>query len=151
MGIEVRVLRNPELIRSIILESWDYQAEDGMKEEDYQPAMGVAGVHWLGLLKDGEVVGVVLVQPMTATVAFGHIAYRRAQFGKREENVAMAKAALEWIWKNTKYDKLQAITASPVVVAFDQRIGFKREGVLRKSWRKNGELLDQTILGLSRP
>jgi RimJ/RimL family protein N-acetyltransferase len=62
-------------------------------------------------------------------------------------------AALKWIYDNApKYVKITALI--PVihknVKLFAKRIGFKEEGINRKSYLKDGKVIDQWLLGITR-
>lgn len=60
--------------------------------------------------------------------------------------------AIEWGWKNTRYSKI--ITLVPSFNRLAERLcrscGFKKEGVITKSFLKGYKLYDQAIYGLSK-
>ena len=60
--------------------------------------------------------------------------------------------AIEWGWKNTRYAKIISLVPSFNRLAdrLARSCGFKKEGVITKSFLKDFRLYDQTIYGLSK-
>ena len=71
---------------------------------------------------------------------------------RKEYSKQTGKAALDYIIENTGYCKIIAVV--PVlynnVKKFCESFGFKEEGINRLSYQKNGEVIDQWYLGITR-
>lgn len=145
---------NANVVRRILTvpELYEVITEDGaVPREEYQPFMH-PDVYYLVAARDKKVLGMFAVHALTTTVAIGHANFLPSQWGNREQNKAIGKAAIQWVWDNTDFKKI--VTTVPVmykhVLAYTQRIGMKREGIMRKGVLKNGELHDQYYMGISR-
>ena len=72
--------------------------------------------------------------------------------GRNKAAVGHAKEAAKWLFENTQCEKV--ITYVPVdnrkAKLFAHMVGFKSEGTCTKSIRRNGELMDQWVLGLEK-
>lgn len=152
----MRIVRtqNTALIRSIVCDPavWAARAHDAAPD----PADWVPNTEpciWLALL-DGEpreLRGMVLAMPESPLVFDMHIAIL-PQFWRSRDNVELGKAAITWMFSHTAALKCvaQVPADSPPVLRFAQRIGFKREGVNKASAIRNGQIIDQTYLGIQR-
>jgi hypothetical protein len=87
---------------------------------------------------------VAQVNHVTSDIHFGvHPDYRKHSSG-------LGRALLKWVWENTNNMKLVAQTHAEVVTDFALSMGFEIEGINTASFMKNGELMDQTYLGVKR-
>lgn len=154
--VEFELVRtdNADLVRKILTvpKLYDVITEDNSPPRDeFQPIMHPDVIYLLAV-RDKKVLGVFVVHPLNRTVAVGHANFLPNQWGEREQNKQIGQAALQWVWDNTEYQKI--VTTVPViykhVLAYTQRIGMKREGMMRKSHLKHGELHDQYYMGISR-
>lgn len=147
-------VKSPTLIKRVLTVPalWNVITEDNsVAREDYEPLI-TDDMYYLLIARGKEVIGMFVVHPLTATVCVGHANILPKYWGEREQNAAIGKAAIQWVWDNTEFHKI--VTTVPViykhVLAYTQRIGMKREGMMRKSHLKRGELHDQYYMGISR-
>ncbi len=127
--------------------------------EDHAPArehwMPDMRYPWLVLTREiddtVELYGVVAFIPQTPIVYKFHPAFLPDKWGD-EQITDLTRLALDWAWKNLPVQKI--VATFPVMykstLRLGQRVGFKREGINRKSFLKDGELHDQYYLGLTR-
>jgi RimJ/RimL family protein N-acetyltransferase len=104
------------------------------------------------LVKDGaEVLGCFLLVQQTPIVTEIHTALLPAAWGARAR--AAAQGIVLWLWANTECERL--ITSVPAynrqALKYAQRAGMTQYGVNPRSYKKRGALVDQILLGLSRP
>jgi len=140
---------DPELIKSFIINSEIFEeiAEDGFKPSEYHPDMNNG---WFLHKEDKETCGIWMVElrngislevhPMVPKRFRGKIAYKGA------------KEFFAWVTRNTHYEKVNAeiATCFPNVKMFALQLGFKAEGTIRQSFKKNDKIHDQWILGITR-
>lgn len=141
---------NKELIKSIIFtqEIWDCVAEDGQSKEDFEPE--VDAECWLIMSNESNVVGLYNLHGINGVTVQIH-AHVIPEY-RKEYSKQTGKAALDYIIENTGYYKIIAVV--PVlynnVKKFCESFGFKEEGINRLSYQKNGEIIDQWLMGLTR-
>lgn len=145
---------NPRIIKRILTvpDLWELITEDDSPSpEEYEPIVHDS-MYYLLARKGNKVIGLFVVHPLTTTLAIGHVNILPSQWGNRKQNKLIGEKAIQWIWDNTEIDKIVATV--PViykkVLAYTQRIGMKREGICRKSYKKHGELHDQYYVGVNR-
>ena len=137
-----QILRDPEL--------FDRIAEDGHDLEEYEiPFDGHQ--RYMMIMLDDETIGVWNLYP-TNTVSLNihcNILKDHRKYGKEA-----AKLILEWFVNDCpeQYQKLNAEipVVYPEVYHFTKGFGLKDEGINRLSIMKNGELVDQYRLGVTR-
>jgi len=154
--MELRLVRteNADLVKRILTAPglWDKITEDNSPApEDFEPVIADS-VYYLLAVRDKTIVGLFAVHPMTETTYIIHVNILPKFWGNRKENAQFGKMAVEWVWNNTEAHKLIATVPViyPHVLGYAQRCGFKREGMLRASYLKGGELHDQYVLGVNR-
>lgn len=142
-----------ELVLSVLFNQtiWDAIAEDGQRKERFR--LDVHGDCWLALTaEDGDLVGVYSVDSVnSATVELhAHV------LPKFREKYAMetGKAVLNWVYHNAPQHYQKLIAKVPDVhqnvQKFIEKFGFVREGTIKKSYWKGGDLVDVSIYGLMR-
>lgn len=91
-----------------------------------------------------------MLSPRTLTMFELHTMVKPEARGKKA--LKAARRAAKWVFKNTSCEKL--ITCVPTfnrpAMAFALKFGFKREGLCTKSFRRDGVLHDQHLLGLEK-
>ncbi len=149
--IEVTRTYDAELIKSILFDPdlWDAIAEDGQKKDEFEPV--VNDECWLLMTHDETVIALynyhtknAITVEIHAHVLPGH----RKKFSK-----ATGEAALRWlIVTNPQYQKVVAQIPHIYqnVLDFACSFGFMIEGINRLSYLKNGEIVDQWMLGITR-
>ena len=140
-----------EMIKELITrdEIWSTIAEDGQVKENYSPK--VEAECWLEVTVDDKVIALYNIHTKNCiTVEFhAHVLPKYRKEYSRPSFVA----AFRWIYENAPvYQKVvgQIPFCCENVKRFCENIGFKHEGVNRLSYLKNGEILDQWIMGITR-
>lgn len=78
-----------------------------------------------------------------------HLTFWDRRFKGRDEE---CKQALRWLFYTMKLVRATIVLPSIVfsTIKFTEVIGFRREGIVRKAWSYNKELLDLHIFGILR-
>lgn len=148
--ITVKRTYDKEAIRAIVTnpDIWQCVAEDGSTFSDFDP--DVNNECWLMMEIDGVKIAVYNLHAInSATVQIhAHVLQQyRKDYSKETGNLA-----IKYILDNTDYQKVVAFV--PVIYEnvknFTQLFGFVVEGILTKSIKKNGILVDQWILAATR-
>jgi RimJ/RimL family protein N-acetyltransferase len=126
---------------------WPHVHDDGATEPN---PLDVPGLFWL-LVEDEEgVAGVFLLHAHNLACYEVHTCLLPRTWGEQARQATHLCRA--WMFENTPCQKL--ITNVPadnlLALRFAKRCGMTPEGVNRKSYLKNGELLDQHVLGLTK-
>lgn len=118
--------------------------------DQYQPNENPALLYLVA--RDGtELLGLWMFAPENGVCSQVHTALLPTCRGKRA--VHAVRAMLAWVWQNTGCERIvtNVPADNPSALVFAKWAGMKVIGVNEKSFQRNGKLLDQTILGLSRP
>ena len=156
--MKIKVVRTMDaaLIRSIVTEpaAFASRAEDGYVVDDVQVVIDPL-IHWLLLVTEDEggarqVRGVAIGTPLSKSVLDFHIIIL-PEFWRQAVNIDLARLAVKYLLTHTGKAKVNATVpvSSQSVIRFLQRVGFKREGLNRASFRHKGELVDQCYLGFT--
>ncbi len=130
-------------------EIWATVAEDGQYQSDFEP--DVEGECWLAMIADGEVVGVYNIHAINSITAEIHAHVLPAH--RVEHSFRTGAEALRWIYfEAPMYKKIVARIPRIYdnVKRFTCGFGFQVEGICRASYRKNGEIVDRWMLGITR-
>jgi len=148
----VRVTRtvNQELIKETLNDPvlWDVSTEDGTPPlEEFWP--DIDEKIWIALIDDDDNVRGFMIGDLVSRVQVRvHIAIRSEYWGDKA-NVELGKQAIAWFQENGAQKIIATIpTEDKQVLRYAQRCGLQREGVNKKSFLREGELLDQYYLGL---
>jgi RimJ/RimL family protein N-acetyltransferase len=139
------MLRHPKL--------WEVMSEDtAVAPEEF--SLDLADLFAIALLSgdnDDRLHGFIIGAYRTDTIVEAHVAIHPDLWGHKD-NLALAKLGVAELIIKTGAHKLVASipTTDTEVLRLAQRVGFKREGVNRKSFLRNGELLDQYYVGFTR-
>jgi len=68
----------------------------------------------------------------------------------RNKSFEYGKAMLAWIWDNMTVDKLVGLVHDNRTLAYTLKLGFKKEGECPASLKQNGQLINQTHIGMER-
>jgi len=137
---------NNELIKSVVAEMWDCVCEDGHTLDDFDPKPDENC--WINI----EDIGLYNLHPHNSTTLEIHAFILP---NKRKENSALTgREILNWILNNApeQYQKViaQVPFLYPNVKDFCIKNGFQIEGINRLSHKKNGVIVDQWLLGITR-
>lgn len=134
--------------KNIIKKILQHQDVRGWLTDDNSPVDHEPVIHpSIIYLVDETENGVIRIDPMNGISCFVHIATTPKMWGAGHEFV---KDAIKWGFENTPY--LKVVAFIPVfnehTVKLVKDVGFKQEGICRKSFLKNWVLHDQLIFGL---
>jgi RimJ/RimL family protein N-acetyltransferase len=100
---------------------------------------------------DAELLGLWMLQPLNGVCWEIHTALLPNAWGERGRRAA--KHMAQWVWEHTTCRRL--VTNVPennrLALAFAEAAGMKVYGRNTRSFLKGGKLLDQILLGLSKP
>jgi RimJ/RimL family protein N-acetyltransferase len=121
--------------------------EDNDDPGSYDPDM--TGLVVLAMVSDqAECIGCLVSRPLTTSVAEVQFVIDKKYRGHRD-STALGKLAVA-----TLSDTYKLVGTVPVpdkeLLRYFQRVGFQREGVNRKSFARDGVLLDQYYVGKAR-
>lgn len=142
-------IENAEFIKSFVTESevFDEISEDNLSREQWNPDMNSG---WFVHTEDDEICGLWMAELRNGITIEIHPMILKKFRGKKAYKGA--KEFFTWITKNTKYEKINAeiATCFPNAKMFAVQCGMKAEGTIRQSFKKNGKIYDQWILGITR-
>jgi RimJ/RimL family protein N-acetyltransferase len=139
------------LVKAIMTDNviWDESTEDNMNKDLFSPGYdGLSG--WLLCEINGNIAGLILVHHDNNTTIKIHpyLFNEYRKYGRK-----MMIEFFKWFLKLDKTIK-KVIVSIPfnrrIVYNFAKKVGFKDEGINRKSYFKNGETHDQWLLGLTK-
>ena len=117
-------------------------------KEDFNP--NVDDECWLLMNNESDIVALYNLHGVNGVTVQIH-AHVLPEY-RKECSKETGKAALDYIIENTGYYKI--IATVPVIYnnvkRFCESFGFKEEGINRLSYQKNGEIIDQWQLGITR-
>ena len=132
---------NADFVRSVTAELFDDIAEDGQSLAGFNPDM--QGEIWIDAA--GALFNFHRLNGITAQI---HPLVPKA---KRPAKAACIEA-LKWMVKNTDIQKI--VAEIPVIhrhiKLFALSVGFSLEGLNRKSYLKNGVIVDQWLMGITK-
>lgn len=144
--ITLQPLNNLDLINRVILDAAvnDDISDDASKNHKIQQLPHT--FECLGIYQDEEIKGLFMLVPQNAVTAEIHTCLLL----RGNEAFQAGRLLLDYLFSN--YQKAISYTPSTNKKAlfYALRLGFKKEGVLTQSFLKNGELLDQTLVGLTK-
>jgi hypothetical protein len=138
------------LVRKILLESEMYKriSDDYTDPEKFYPSLQT----WIGCFTENEkpeCVGLLSVTEETNSVLNIHMHIPEKHRGKN--SFLIGNGMIEFLIKHRLKRCVKLNIKIPViypeVVRFAEKCGFEKEGVDRKSFLKNGEIVDRVILG----
>lgn len=135
------------VIESVLREPAIFEA---VREDDcFELLIDVENEAWVEISVNGLMIGLYNIHPHNATTCEIH-AHILPEYRKKH-SMDSGKCILKW-FLDTKYHKLiaQVPTCHENVIRFCEAQGFKQEGVNRLSYKKNGKIIDQVMLGMTR-
>lgn len=147
------VTRNFKLVREIMTHPrvYPHVTDDFSPEpEEYRP-LDHPGVIYVLVRDAGELLGMWVFCAQNGVCWEVHTCLLPSAWGARGKRAARAMAA--WVWANTGCQRI--VTAVPeynrLAVRFAELAGMREYGRNERSYKKHGRLMDQILLGLSRP
>ena len=144
--ITLQPLNDIKVINRVILDVAvnDDISDDASKNHEIQQLPHT--FECLGIYQDEEIKGLFMLVPQNAVTAEIHTCLLL----RGKEAFQAGELLLDCLF--SKYQKAISYTPSTNKKAlfYALRLGFKKEGVLTQSFLKNGKLLDQTLVGLTK-
>jgi hypothetical protein len=133
------IMTNPEI--------WDTITNDGCDVETWQPEQD--RMYLLGSI-EGEYVGVFVIHMSDIGIYQCHVQVLPSM--RKLYAIEFGKMVINWVWKNTEINKLFALIPDiyPNVKNFSELHGFHQEGLITKSFIKNGSLCSQWLMTIER-
>lgn len=150
-AISVTELTDIETIRRIMTHPRIYpKIRDDMSPtvEEFQPIIS-EGLHYVGIQRNG-IEGLIFYHRHNAVTYEAHTCLTPPLWGGDGRRGWLLTA--QWMFANTDCRKIVGMCPAdnPLIERFAMDIGFSVEGVNRKSLLRGGELLDQTVVGLTK-
>lgn len=144
--ITLQSLNDLDLINRVILDAAvnDDISDDATKNHELQHLPHA--FECLGIYQDEEIRGLFMLVPHNAVTAEIHTCLLL----RGKEAFQAGQLLLDYLFSN--YQKAISYTPSTNKKAlfYALRLGFKKEGVLTQSFLKNGMLVDQVVVGLTK-
>ncbi len=137
----------PDIVKPIMFRLWDYIAEDGVSMESFSPDMH--GEAWL-LAHDGDkIIGCFNFHALGVCTLQVH-AQILPEY-RKEYSEKAGRAALDF-FLSTGYNRLfaEVPVIHPNVKKFCEKMGMTEESISRGSYKKNGEIIDQSVMVILR-
>ena len=142
-------IHDAEFVRNIMTDPsiYPYNSDDNsVSPEDFDPSsfLKLEAVYFLSPGEDA----LFMVTPVNSVTYEVHSCVLPPARGKKA--VVYAKYLIAWMFEHTTCRKLvtHVPSCNAPALALAVRAGMEREGVNRKSFLKNGILMDQTVLGI---
>jgi len=142
------ITRDTELIKSMMMDVGHLAFEDGANKVDWNPEMGM-GNGWLLIECKATPVALCKIRIVQARTIEIH-PYAMPGHSSKWRNIV--ECILKWIYDSEKVEKVIAFVGvcHRLTYKLALKIGFQDEGLSRKSYFKNGEMLDQHLIGITR-
>lgn len=144
----VSISNDKDEIKEIVLKVSHLAFEDGVNTDNWTPEIS-QGVLWLIIKEQLKSIAVCKIRIVQASMIEIH-PYAIAEKCKKWKSIVLS--ILKWIYSNEKINKVIGLIGvnHELTYRLALKIGFKNEGLIKKSYLKNGELLDQHLIGLTR-
>jgi RimJ/RimL family protein N-acetyltransferase len=140
MALVAAIMKDPAI--------WPHIHEDGTTD-DFQP-VDHEGFHWMLVTDDDGPLGVFLVHARGEVCFEMHTCLLPKCWGKHAASAAQLLAG--WAFNEAGCQKL--VTSVPaynrLALRFAKAGGMQQEGINRASYLRNGELVDQIMLGITK-
>jgi len=130
------------------MQTKDLAFEDGVDLDKWRPIIGGSTV-WLLVKDKGEVMAICKLGVIQVSMIDFH---PYVMPGKCRRWKSIVKCLLIWIYSNKRINKVISFIGTNHTTTYNLALktGFNDEGLIKKSYLKNGELHDQHIVGLTR-
>lgn len=136
--------------QEIVERLFDYLVDDSQLDRDARIRLSNDSRWYIGEL-DGEVAGAFWMRRENLVTWEAH-ANVLPEFWGDKRGTKLCQSAIGTMIQDTGAAKVIATIpdSSPETQRMAEAIGFKREGVRKRSWQKNGKLYDQVYYGITR-
>ena len=141
-----------DLVRETIADPDIYArlSDDGSpKREDFRPIESEL-VHYIAAYDGGDYMGLWMFVPRNVICWEVHTCLLKRAWGR---SVELARGCVAWIWANTSVQRIisEVPANNPLALRLALKSGMTVFGTNERSSLKNGELIDCTWVGISRP
>ena len=131
------------IIKSIIKKDYDKVIFDGCPSyEDFKPDLNNS--LWFILYKNQDVAGLIKLENLNLTTWIPHVVIKEGYRGKGSEQ--WGQLVVQYMKERIKDVNFLVMTPYENAKNYAERVGFNLIGVMPKSIKQNGELMDQYIL-----
>lgn len=122
--------------------------EDGISMKDWTPTI-TGKIVWLIVTDNDRVVGICKIGMIQLSM-FDFHPYAIGKVCNKWQSIV--KCFLKWIYENGKINKVIALIGVNHKTTYRMALksGFKKEGLITKSYIKDGAVHDQYLMGLTR-
>ncbi len=154
---ELRLTRSTDsaLIKRVITHPrvYPHVTEDSAPEPEafsVSEAVKHPNVHFLTAYDQDELLGLFMVHQHNGVMYEVHTCLLPNAWGERATKAG--KALISWVFENTSCEKLITLVpeGNTLALRFAKRCGLRLEGLITKSYRKGGRLLNQSLLGVEK-
>lgn len=131
-------------IKSIIKDDYDMVIFDGCPSyEDFEP--DTENSLWFILYQDGYTAGLIKLENLNLTTWIPHIVIKQEYRGHGSEEWGLQ--VVKYMKERIKDVNFLVMTPYETAKKYAEKMGFNMIGIMPKSVKKNGELMNQYILG----
>jgi RimJ/RimL family protein N-acetyltransferase len=118
--------------------------------EDWERATHGGQWSW-GVWRDGDLGGAIWSRRLSPVMADSHCIFKRAFWGSGTTAEALRLAYAD-IFADDQVQKIAIVCFADnhALLGLVRKLGFEREGILRKSTLREGKLVDQAVIGLTK-
>jgi RimJ/RimL family protein N-acetyltransferase len=117
---------------------------------DFWERLAQAGQRSWGVWRDDELGGAIWSMPLSPVMADSHCIFKRAFWGSGTAVEALRRVYAEIFDGGVQKITIVSFSDNHALLGLVRKLGFEREGMLRKSTLRDGELVDQAVSGLTR-
>jgi RimJ/RimL family protein N-acetyltransferase len=121
--------------------------EEFIREWDAAERVGRSS--W-GVWRDGELGGVVMSRRINPVCADAHCVFKRSFWGHKTTVEALRLVFDEIFVGETRKITAWAYHDNHALLGLARKLGFQKEGVLRQQTRRDGEMVDVVLIGLTK-
>ncbi len=113
-------------------------------------SQALAGQRSWAVRRDGELGGVVTSTRFNPVAADAHCIFKRSFWGYATTGEALRQVFEEMFEEGVLKIATVAFSDNAAIIGLTGRLGFRREGTLERQTLRDGKLVDQVILGLTK-
>ena len=145
--MRANLIRNPDLVQAVLEEVFETIREDN---SPHPSTVDLTGTPVIAMSSEEGVHGIIAIQPFGLNASHLALAIRPEFYG-HSDNIELTRRGIQLCANLTRNPKF--IMTIPVEdkekLRFAQRVGFRREGIIRNSFLRNEKMIDQYLVGVS--
>lgn len=138
-----------QLVRDIMVHPaiWKHVHDDGVEEP---LSLDCDGLYWMLVIEDETIRGLFMVHHLNSICCQMHTCLLPEIWGEKANEAA--QMLLKWAFTETVCEKMTTLVPSynRLALRFAKKNGMQEEGSNRASFKKNGQLFDQIMLGITK-